>query len=149
MKISNKIKIILTTLIILLTFGSSTTGLNFFGFVYSLATVIGQKDLGYMQIGETHTFTILQTNETINPNDLNLSTTCQNGQAISGALNWKDESGIGRNQPLNLNGNTTFTQKITDRLNLTVVAVSASQFNCTLNFINSTVTFLNFTSDLP
>lgn len=127
---------------------AAVSAISIVGTVYALVSVLNQYNVGYMQMGETRSFTILSTNDTISPGALNLSTVTMNPAAITANLAWKDDSGISRVAPLVTNGITTFNFPILGSLNLTVVGVSQGDFNITIEMVNSSSTFLNYTNSL-
>ena len=117
------------------------------GVVYAYVNILDRHDSGFLKIGQTDSFTIIQsTNGSIAKNSLNISTACGGATAISAALNYFDTSGIPRTQPLNLAGQTAFVYDFQGNVSLALNAVQAGVFNCTLNFQNDSVTFTNFTS---
>jgi len=125
---------------------SVTASLLIYGVVYGYINILSQHDFGYMKMGQTISATILQTNETIPVNNLNITTTCNNANAISASLVYLDPSGITRTQPLNLDGITPMQYDFTGKLNISITATTPNAWNCTLDFQNSSVVFLNFVS---
>jgi len=117
------------------------------GIVYASINILQQYDFGYTKIGESRSVIILQsTNGTVLKNAVNITTICNGTQAINAVLLYNDPSGVARNQPLNLAGTTTFLYDFAGNVNLTVNSIQAGQWQCQLDFVNDTATFLNFVS---
>jgi len=125
------------------------SAISIVGTVYALVTVLNQYNVGYIQLGESKTFTILVTNNTVSPSNLNLSTVTINPSLVTASLSWKDDSGIQRTSPLIMDGITSFNYPILGPLNCTIVGTSQGDFNITINIVPSNSTFLNYTDIIP
>lgn len=115
------------------------------GIVIAQVNILQQHDFGYTKIGESRNVVILQsTNGSISKNSLNITTACNGTQSINANLLYYDPSGVARNQPLILDGTTTFLHNFNGNVTLVINSVQAGQWLCQLNFINDTSTFINF-----